>query len=504
MFREVTKTALGTQPCGPGKTEGCYTNYVVVADLDADGALDLVFANGGDHFVPGDAVKSAIYFGDGKGGFRDGSSQLQGLAASHVRQAAVGDVDGDGRLDIYMPGGYGLDADQLFIQRSDHTFVDEARARLDGRRSHAGGTHLGDIDRDGDLDLLVIDWGAQPNPDDEKHPATPVAIDVLENDGSGKFSHVARLDAPGGTSATDVQLVDINGDFELDIVHDNRNGQARVFINDGAGHFVDTTDESGIPPKEQAISFNAEACDLDADGDLDLMFDGAESGTPDHDTQVLVNDGKGHFTDETTKRIAKEPVSDDNQVKCADVDGDGRLDLLVASLSNPSEKLFLNNGKGGFTDASARMPRITDPTLGIDVGDFDSDGALDVVTAQGEDRNFPWLNRIYLSTSGVKDTRPPVFRALEQPKPSAGKPFVLRAAIYDAYTSQTGQALRDVRAHLSGAGGARDVPMRFVGGDLFQLALPAIASGGQLTVTLDATDRAGNKATSKAITVSVP
>src|SRR5215471_15464350 len=69
FFTETTGTALGAQPCGPGQTEGCYSNYVAVADLDNDGALDIVFANGGDHFVAGEAVKSVVYFGDGAGAF---------------------------------------------------------------------------------------------------------------------------------------------------------------------------------------------------------------------------------------------------------------------------------------------------------------------------------------------------------------------------------------------------------------------------------------------------
>src|SRR5215471_19293343 len=83
FFTETTGTALGAQPCGPGQTEGCYSNYVAVADL----------ANGGDHFVAGEAVKSVVYFGDGAGAFKDGTDRLKGLAPSHVRQVAIGDVD---------------------------------------------------------------------------------------------------------------------------------------------------------------------------------------------------------------------------------------------------------------------------------------------------------------------------------------------------------------------------------------------------------------------------
>jgi hypothetical protein len=500
FFAETTNAALGTQPCGPGQKQGCYSNYVAVADLDGDGVLDLVFANGGDHFVPGDAVKTALYYGDGKGAFVDGTERLQHLAPSHVRQVAIGDVDGDGRLDLYLPGGYGIDADQLFIQKDDHTFSEEASARLGGRRSRAGGAHLGDVDDDGDLDLVVIDWGDQPNDNDpQNRPLSPVSFDILSNDGKGTFTAFAHLDAPDGSAATDVEFFDFDGDFDLDILLDNRNGQARLYLNDGKGGFRDTTRESGIVPKTNAISFNAEACDIDADGDLDLLFDGAANDTKGQDTQILVNDGKAHFADESAQRLGKEGGDDDNQVKCVDVDADGDFDLIVASLSHDSEKLFLNDGTGHFQNGSAHMPHLTDPTLGVDVGDFDGDGAVDYVTAQGENPKQPWLNRVFKNTTGTKDKRPPVFRAVQHPATGADGSLVLHAAITDAYTSHAGHDLREVIAHASGADGeGHDVRAVLVGGDMYRVVLPAATK----TVTLSATDRAGNSATAPMIKVS--
>ena len=495
-FTETTAKAFPAQPCGPGNTTGCSSNDVVVCDLNGDGNLDVVFANGGGHFVPGNAEKSVVYFGDGKGAFTDGASAFSTpIAASRVRQAVVGDIDGDGLLDLYLPGGFGLDDDQLFIG-SKTGFKNEASSRLPAaaRRSRAGAAHLGDIDNDGDLDLLVIDWGSQPNPD--APGVSPVTVKILLNDGHGVFKLGGTLDAPDGSSATDIDLQDLDGDFNLDIVVTNRNGQSRLYLNRGGGKFADATVTKAFPPKRGAISFNAEACDLDGDGNLDLVFDGAASQVPGHDTQILMNDGTGKFVDQTEKRILSEETTDDNQVKCVDVDNDGDFDLVVASLANRSEKLFFNDGKGFFVEAKDKIPAVLDPTLGIDCGDFDGDGRVDLVTAQGENPALPFLNRVYKNGLVVKkDALAPTFRRVEAPAAVAGKPTVLRMAVSDAHTSETGQHVREVGLSVAVAQQTTPVIARFIGGDVFRAVIPAQPAGTVITVTPTATDRQGNKAT---------
>ncbi len=507
-FRESTATALPTQACGPGADRGCYTNYAITTDLDGDGNLDLVTANGGGHFVVGRPEPQAIYFGDGKGAFaQDPAAFPSGIKPSIVRQVAVGDFDGDGRLDVYFPGGFGTTPDQLFLQTAPRRFEDASARALGGLRSRAGAVHAGDIDGDGDLDLLVADWGAQPNPDSPGTPASAVTIRLYVNDGTGTFSTGATLPAPEGSSATDIDVADVDGDFDLDLVLTNRNGQSRLYLNDGAGLFTDVTRVNAFPKKRGPYGFNAELCDVDADGDLDLLFDGAARSLAGHSTQLLVNDGTGHYTDETELRIAAEPRSDDNQVKCGDVDNDGDFDLVVASLSNPSEKLLRNDGTGHFRLVDGVFPRLGDPTLAIDLGDFDGDGKVDLLTAQGEVPGQTWLERIFLNGGALADVRPPVFRRVEQPIALEGAPVVVRVAVSDAHTSETGQEVRQVGFELVlRDAAAREqrvtVPARFVGGDLFRAVLPALPAGTSATVTPRAIDRAGNEALGPAFTLS--
>lgn len=501
-FQETTTTTLRDQACGTGSERGCYTNYAVVADLDDDGKLDLVMANGGDHFFPSDPEPQSIFFGDGNGAFADGTSAFPGLAPSIVRQVAIADFDGDGRLDVYMPSGYGTTDDQLFMQASPRRFTAEANRIAGSKRSHAGGVHAGDIDNDGDIDIVVADWGNQPN--DGASGVSAVTIRVLENDGRGHFTAKATLPAPGGSSATDIDLQDVNGDFSLDIVLTNRNGQSRLYFNDGRGTFTDVTESKAFPKKQGPFTFNAELCDIDGDGHLDLFFDGGASNLANHATQILMNDGTGRFTDETTARIPTEPRSDDNQVKCVDFDNDGHMDLVVASLTNATEKLFRNvDGRGNFEFVPNAFPSLRDPTLSLDFGDFDGDGRVDMMTAQGEVGGAPFLDRIFKNTSPNTDRNKPVFRALEKPHASAQKPTPIHVAVSDAHTSETGQHVKAVGFTVTVDGKATDLPATFVGGDLFRAIIPAQARGAKIQVAAHATDRAGNDARGLPIAITV-
>jgi hypothetical protein len=499
LFQEVTSTALPQQGCGPGAALGCYTNYAITADLDGDGHLDLVMANGGNHFVAGPSAPQAIFFGNGTGTFADGNAAFADMAPSLVRQVAVADFDGDGRLDVYMPGGYGNTDDQLFMQHAPRAFANEP-TRVGAGRSTAGGVHAGDIDNDGDIDLVIADWGVHPNP-----PATPVTVRILLNDGTGQFTPGATLASPGGTTASDIDLQDVNGDFALDIVLNNRNGQSRLYTNDGKGTFTDVTESLAFPRKRGPYSFNAELCDVDADGDLDLLFDNAALSVPGgHATQLLINDGSGRFTDETD-RIVGESRSDDNQVKCGDVDGDGDFDLVVASLANATEKLFWNDGTGRFQIVPNAFPRLGDPTLSIDFGDFDGDGKIDLLTAQGEVPSRPWIERIFKNTTQNGDKNKPLFRRVEHPRGVAGAPTVLRFAVSDAYTSETGQHVKSVSLAVQDGPTSPEerVVAQFIGGDIYRAVIPARATATALKVTPHAVDRAGNEAAGTTFEVPV-
>jgi len=230
---------------------------------------------------------------------------------------------------------------------------------------------------------------------------------------------------------------------------------------------------------------------VDGDGDLDVWLDGAGANGS---LALLINDGHGHFTDESATRVTGNAGGvDDNVVRCADVNGDGALDAVVGSVGG-QRRVFLNDGYGRFALAPSGFPVEHEATLGLDIGDLDGDLRMDVVTAQGEKGSF--LNRLYLGGPGVPtDTRPPVVRALERiaSDAPAGDAFV-HFAIRDAETTDVGPRLRTVALEAEGA----QVRAVFLGGDLFGARLHL--ANRPLSYRACATDLAGNRACGDMVT----
>ncbi len=318
-------------------------------------------------------------------------------------------------------------------------------------------------------------------------------------------------------------MVDVDGDFDLDILVNHRDGFSRIFLNDGHANFTDGTGFTGTvpaditanyPPKQGPYAYNQEACDLDEDGDLDLILDnagkkpdGAPNGNGTNVTQVLINDGHGVFTDDTANRIVGEPASFDGAAKCADLNGDGHYDIVVGSRSNTSEKVLLNNGSGVFTYAAGALPNFTDTTIAIDVGDLDNDGKVDLITGQGEgtitSANTGTLrnNRVYLNL-GAADSTPPVFRAIQAPVPVVGAPTVFRVAVRDSATNEAGQ-MATVTAPYTINGVTKQAKVAFIGGDLFRIVIPAQVNGTIVSVSPTAVDRAKLKTVATPIVFTV-
>jgi len=215
------------------------TDAAALGDIDGDGDLDIVIDTG-EPYTP----SNEVWLNDGQGVFHDSG---QRLGSADIESLALGDIDGDGDLDIVFHN----------VWRNDGQgqFTDTGQVLLSGQAADAEGVELGDLDGDGDLDVFLALRGAN---------------EVWLNDGRGRF--VDSGQRLGFTTSRGVSLGDLDGDGDLDAFVSNRglfpsdDPANTVWFNDGRGFFRDSAQRLGNTRSE-----DVKLGDLDADGDLDAF-----------------------------------------------------------------------------------------------------------------------------------------------------------------------------------------------------------------------------------------
>ncbi len=236
------------------------TNAIAVADINGDGAADLVFGN---------ARQNILLLGDGAGGFEDATTSRIAALMDNTQDLEFGDVDGDGDLDL-LAGNE--DRNRLLINQ-DGVFVDESITRLDFRETgeETREADFADVDNDGDLDIYFANVNFRRRGSSQNR--------LLINDGSGVFTDETQARLPTNADFTmDADFVDIDGDGDQDIVTAGLKldkGLApvpyRVFENDGTGHFEENT-AAFFPASAFAVGTDIEAADFNGDGVLDFFL----------------------------------------------------------------------------------------------------------------------------------------------------------------------------------------------------------------------------------------
>jgi MYXO-CTERM domain-containing protein len=465
-----------------GGADGCWTNYLRVTDLDGDDDLDVVTVNYEGFFAAGQPEPLAVYTNDGAGVFANTSAASVGGFSGRIRQVAIGDVDGDGDPDMYVPDANG-GADNLFVNEGG---VFEPMEIDLG--SNAGAARFGDLDDDGDLDLFLADGY---NATDTVHGH------VYLNDGDGGFTELdGAIPAPAGSDPDDVDFLDADGDFDLDIMLNNHSGTNELWLNEGDGTFVDAT--SGLPSFPGGFHYGPAMCDVDGDGDLDAWVDNMG---PDYSEMLLINDGTGTFTDETAARVSGNGNNDDNGLVCLDIDYDGDLDAVVISLFT-AERYLENDGAGNFGSVSGVFAQPGQSELWGELGDVNGDGRLDLVTGAGESGT---VDRVFLGTAAqTADATPPAFRAVQTD--AAAEPdtdFAVHFGVVDNAVTDEGPRLHAAFARVDAGDGPQEIPASFMGGDLFRVVVPGQPDGTTVNVTVCATDREDNEGCAEPFDVEV-
>ena len=300
--------------------------------------------------------------------FRDVSATHlpEGILGGLSMDAGVADIDMDGDLDIVIANEFRPNI--LLLNNGQGHFVDES-ARLPRTEHDSEDVGIADFDGDGDLDIVIVSEDDLTN-------------ELYFNDGSGRFTQEShRIPVSGTTNG--LLVSDVNGDGFPDILLAN-NGQDAVIVNDGSGGFRDET--GSRLPVSLDVTQDLELGDVDGDGDLDLVV--ANEGP----NGLYINDGSGRFVDESRARIPlREALEETREADFGDIDGDGDLDILFANVSafvagaTPQNRILVNDGRGFFSDETeARLPPDTDSSFDGDFSDLDGDGDLDIVTGNSD------------------------------------------------------------------------------------------------------------------------
>ncbi|MEM7262821.1 MAG: VCBS repeat-containing protein [Planctomycetota bacterium] len=468
-----------------------YSNQVAIEDIDGDGDLDLAFANGSGFFSAQQQQTLRIYINDGTGVFTDQSAARTGGHFSYARDVEFGDVDNDGDFDMVVANDFNSLAN-LFINDGNGFFTNESSTRLPQISLSSSHASFGDVDNDGDLDLWLTKGGSTRFGSGQPQ--------LWLNDGSGFYTNATTTLLPQQTinSPMDSIFGDIDGDFDLDMMQGHRDTRSRLFRNDGTGAFTNIT-TTNLPTDSNTYSWDFG--DLDGDGDLDLL--GANSLNGSSREALWVNDGTGDFSNLTSSLIssASNPSVDDNDSKFFDVDNDGDLDFIIASLGS-TERICLYNGTI-FSWSTSLITSVGDSSLDVEVGDLDGNGTLDVVTAQGESGLF--TNRVYMN-NGPADTIPPIFPHFEQLDDTEDEtgPYVARVIIRDGMTSDHNFFMQSRALIITVDGGTPfEVPLVWSGGDVYRAEIPGQPGGATVEYQATATDFAGNTGTSETLSFVV-
>jgi hypothetical protein len=321
-------------------------------------------------------ARSGIDFKHQENDFADYTREplIPHLLSTEGPALAVGDVNGDGLDDIYV-GGAKWQSGRLFIQQPDGTFKESKQPafQADSLQEDVDAVFF-DANGDGHLDLYVVSGGNEFWGDDDA-----LQDRLYINDGQGNFHRDTQALPRFAESGSCVVPGDFNGDGHIDLFVGRRavarnyglTPRSYLLENDGKGHFTDVTRDKAPALADAGMVTSASWIDYDNDGKLDLVVVGEWMPVR------VFRQEHGRFADRTQAAGLAGTEGWWNTVSAADVNGDGRKDLLLGNL-----------GLNSYLRASAKEP------VRLYVGDFFSTGVLkQVLTSYKGGVSYPIAGR---------------------------------------------------------------------------------------------------------------
>ncbi len=314
------------------------------------------------------------------------------LSASGLAQAGMWkstplliDINGDGHLDLLALARLG-DGPHIWLGDGKGNWTDSSEGLKNKNGSCGGGIAVGDINKDGFLDLAVADHCS--------------GVYVYLSDGKGNWKMVTEGLYPVAVKskvptqddelkavfigAEDIALGDINGDGFLDIVATaSDQGGFEVYLGDGTGKNWKPLTANGLPDLQHpeaddednaGWSNQAKLFDINKDGCLDVVASYYKG------PRVWLGDCKGHFKNASQGLPAPLIGGLYRGIDFADVNEDGLTDIVAANDVNGPE-LFLQQPDGSWKYTGDLMPSMQNGAVGVALGDFNKDGHLDIVVA---------------------------------------------------------------------------------------------------------------------------
>ncbi len=365
------------------------TQAIDYGDVDNDGDIDVVYADEGF---------ARLLLNNGTSEPFQGAAtvMLQDANTSQPRSIKLADVNRDGLLDVFIGGIFssiGVPASTLILNDGDSAPFTGTPANIlavGPNVTHASGYDytwgfaVGDVNHDGYMDVVMARGGQY-----QSFVNKLFLHDQNADADSNPYNSIAEIDIGTGERSTSVALADINSDGHLDLMVGNYSLQNLLYLGDGDNNpfssgSTDITSDGNATKKIIAV-------DIDKDGSLDIVVANSNG------VKVYLNDQVGDPFDSVTGQTVGSDNLSTSDIALGDTDHDGNFDIVTVSTSSRRVALYPLTGDTAFSDIPGSYvsdDAVSSPAVAI--ADFNKDGDQDVFVATSG------VNRLYHNSAATE------------------------------------------------------------------------------------------------------